>query len=90
MRDCYWWKDMIHVSIPKHGSIVSCFEIIKKYLVSYKKNSTKQIYSDQQNRVLLVIVFIQKVITYSCVDKIQICKHESCSIQRIEPCGKKN
>jgi hypothetical protein len=37
-----------------------------------------------------VIVFIQKAITYSCVNKIQICKHESCSIQRIELCGKKN
>jgi hypothetical protein len=36
-------------------------------------------YSDQQNRVLLVTVFIQKAITYSCVNKIQICKHESCS-----------
>jgi hypothetical protein len=45
-------------------------------------------YSDQQNQVLLVIVFIQKAITYSYVDKIQICKHESCSIQRIEPCEK--
>jgi hypothetical protein len=38
------------------------------------------------NRELLVIVFIQKAITYSCVNKIQIRKHESCSIQRIEPC----
>jgi hypothetical protein len=46
-------------------------------------------YSDQQNRVLLVIVFIQKAITYSYMNKIQICKHESCSIQRIEPCEKK-
>jgi hypothetical protein len=46
-------------------------------------------YSDQQNRVLLVIVFIQKAITYSYVNKIQICKYESCSIQHIEPCGKK-
>jgi hypothetical protein len=46
-------------------------------------------YNDKQNRVLLVIVFIQKAIAYSCVNKIQICKHESCSIQRIEPCEKK-
>jgi hypothetical protein len=46
-------------------------------------------YSDQQNRVLLVIVFIQKAITYSIVNKIQICKQESCSMQRIEPCEKK-
>jgi hypothetical protein len=46
-------------------------------------------YNDKQNRVLLVIVFIQKVIAYSCVNKIQICKHESCSIQHIEPCEKK-
>jgi hypothetical protein len=46
-------------------------------------------YSDQQNRVLLVIVFIQKTITYSCVNEIQICKHESCSIQHIEPCDLK-
>jgi hypothetical protein len=46
-------------------------------------------HSDQQNRVLLVIVFIQKAITYFCVDKIQICKHETCSIQCIEPCEKK-
>jgi hypothetical protein len=37
-----------------------------------------------------VIVFIQKAIAYSCVNKIQICKHESCSIQCIEPCEKKN
>jgi hypothetical protein len=42
-------------------------------------------YSDQQNPVLLVIVFIQKAITYSYVNKIQICKHESCKIQDIEP-----
>jgi hypothetical protein len=47
------------------------------------------VYSHQQNRVLLLIVFIQKAITYSCVNKIQICKHESCTIQRIEPCEKK-
>jgi hypothetical protein len=47
-------------------------------------------YSDKQNRVLLLIVFIQKAIAYSCVNKIQICKHESCSIQCIEPCEKKN
>jgi hypothetical protein len=46
-------------------------------------------YNDQQNRVLLVIVFIQKAITYSFVNKIQICKHESYSIQCIELCGKK-
>jgi hypothetical protein len=45
-------------------------------------------YSDKQNRVLLVIVFIQKAIAYSCVNKIQICEHESCSIQYIEPCEK--
>jgi hypothetical protein len=36
-----------------------------------------------------VIVFIQKAITYSCVNKIQIYKHESCSIPRIEPREKK-
>jgi hypothetical protein len=42
-------------------------------------------YIDKQNQVLLVIVFIQKAIAYSCVNKIQIYKHESCSIQRIEP-----
>jgi hypothetical protein len=46
------------------------------------------IYSDKQNQVLLVIVFIQKAIVYSCVNKIQISKHESCSIQCIEPCEK--
>jgi hypothetical protein len=40
-------------------------------------------YSDKQNRVLLVIAFIQKAIAYSCVNKIQICKHGSCSIQCI-------
>jgi hypothetical protein len=46
-------------------------------------------YSDKQNRVLLVIVFIQKAIAHSCVNKIQICTHESCDIQRIKPCEKK-
>jgi hypothetical protein len=33
-----------------------------------------------------MIVFIQKAIAYSCVNKIQICKHESYSIQHIELC----
>jgi hypothetical protein len=46
-------------------------------------------YIDKQNQVLLVIVFIQKAIAYSCENKIQICKHESCSIQHIERCEKK-
>jgi hypothetical protein len=46
-------------------------------------------YNDKQNRVLLVIAFIQKAIAYSCVNKIQICKHGSCSIQYIETCEKK-
>jgi hypothetical protein len=46
-------------------------------------------YSDQQNRVHWVIVIIQKAIRYSCVNKIQISKHERCSIQHIEPCEKK-
>jgi hypothetical protein len=37
----------------------------------------------------MVIVFIQKAITYSCMNKIQICKHESCNIQRNESCENK-
>jgi hypothetical protein len=46
-------------------------------MVAFRKIN---IYSDERNRVLLVIVFIQKAIAYSCTNKIQIFKHESCSI----------
>jgi hypothetical protein len=68
---------MVDRCILKDTKVFACFS-----------NAFGCIYSDQQIQVLLVIVFIQKAITYFCVNKIQICKHESCSIQHIEPCEK--
>jgi hypothetical protein len=77
--------------------INTCFKLKNSYFFDkyfercfyLKCKYTNVLYSDKQNRVLLVIVFIQKAIAYTCVNKIQICKHESCSIQHIEPCEKK-
>jgi hypothetical protein len=75
-RSCHWLYGMCR-SLKLEGQLSRLVEFLKGY-------------SNKLNRVLLVIVFIQKAIAYSYINKIQIYKQESCSIRYIEPCEKMN
>ena len=77
-------NSVLHQNCQKYGPHVDFKNIANGRVVLFLGPD-----NDKQNRVLLLIVFIQKAIAYSYVNKIQIYKHESCSIQCIEPCEKK-